>query len=168
VAKPTAGKRRSRFMCPCLDGPLDEPRARVLRKNSDPDVERYSNVRVSTHWADDRCADGFDGRALRVEPERRRTWRAFGFEPRRAESFRLSEGPLSIEKVWDVVGLCLHLSDFALVLCADDKTRPVAAMKKTNQHPKPFIWSEAAGQTLASVGRSCKRTSHVRHEVDKS
>jgi hypothetical protein len=38
-------------------------------------------------------------------------WRAFGLQPHRAESFRLSNDPQSIEKVRDIVGLYEEILD---------------------------------------------------------
>jgi transposase len=66
-----------------------------------------------------------------------RIWRAFGLEPHRTETFKLSADPLFIEKVRDVVGLYLHPPDKALVLCVDekaqiqalDRTRPLLPMR---------------------------------------
>ena len=50
-----------------------------------------------------------------------RIWRAFGLQPHRTETFKLSQDPLFIEKVRDVVGLYLNPPDKALVLCVDEK-----------------------------------------------
>lgn len=52
-----------------------------------------------------------------------RIWRAFGLQPHRTETFKLSTDPLFIEKVRDIVGLYLHPPDRALVLCADEKSQ---------------------------------------------
>lgn len=52
-----------------------------------------------------------------------RIWRAFGLQPHRSETFKLSSDPLFIEKVRDVVGLYLHPPDRAVVLCVDEKSQ---------------------------------------------
>jgi transposase len=52
-----------------------------------------------------------------------RIWRAFGLQPHRAESFKLSTDPLFIEKVRDVVGLYLDPPERAVVLCVDEKSQ---------------------------------------------
>lgn len=52
-----------------------------------------------------------------------RIWRAFGLQPHRTETFKLSTDPLFIEKVRDIVGLYLRPPDKALVLCVDEKTQ---------------------------------------------
>ena len=65
-----------------------------------------------------------------------RIWRAFGLQPHRAETFKLSTDPYFVEKVRDVVGLYLDPPDRAVVLCVDetsgtqalDRTQPVLPM----------------------------------------
>jgi transposase len=50
-------------------------------------------------------------------------WRAFALKPRQLESFKLSTGPLFIEKVRDIVGLYLNPPEAAIGLCIDEKTK---------------------------------------------
>ena len=52
-----------------------------------------------------------------------RIWRAFGLQPHRSETFKLSRDPLFIDKVRDIVGLYLNPPERALVLCADEKSQ---------------------------------------------
>ena len=52
----------------------------------------------------------------------RRIWRAFGLKPWMADTFKLSEDPLFVDKVREVVGLYLNPPDKAVVLCVDEKT----------------------------------------------
>jgi hypothetical protein len=52
-----------------------------------------------------------------------RIWKAFDLKPHRAETFKLSNDPLFIEKVFDVVGLYLNPPEGAVVLSVDDKSR---------------------------------------------
>src|SRR5437899_4518765 len=59
-----------------------------------------------------------------------RIWRAFGLQPHREETFKLSTDPLFIDKVRDVVGLYLQPPERALVLCVDEKTQ-VQALDRT-------------------------------------
>lgn len=49
-----------------------------------------------------------------------RIWRAFNLQPHRTETFKLSNDPLFIEKVRDVVGLYMNPPDRAVVLCVDE------------------------------------------------
>lgn len=59
-----------------------------------------------------------------------RIWRAFGLQPHRTETFKLSADPLFVEKVRDIVGLYLHPPDKALVLCVDE-TAQIQALDRT-------------------------------------
>ena len=61
-----------------------------------------------------------------------RIWRAFGLQPHRAETFKLSSDPLFVEKVRDIVGLYLNPPERALVLCVDEsrKCRPLTAASR--------------------------------------
>ena len=52
-----------------------------------------------------------------------RVWRAFGLQPHRAETFKLSADPLFAEKVRDIVGLYLAPPDRAVVLCVNEKSQ---------------------------------------------
>ena len=48
---------------------------------------------------------------------------SFGLQPHRSETFKLSNDPLLVEKVRDVVGLYLNPPERALVLCVDEKSQ---------------------------------------------
>ena len=52
-----------------------------------------------------------------------RIWRAFGLQPHRQETFKLSTDPDFVAKVRDVVGLYLSPPSHALVLCVDEKSQ---------------------------------------------
>jgi len=52
-----------------------------------------------------------------------RIWRAFGLQPHRSETFKLSSDPAFVEKVRDIVGLYLNPPDRAVVLCVDKKSQ---------------------------------------------
>lgn len=52
-----------------------------------------------------------------------RIWRAFGLQPHRLETFKLSTDPDFVAKVRDVVGLYMAPPDRALVLCVDEKSQ---------------------------------------------
>jgi transposase len=139
VTRPTVGKWRARFLSQRLDGLLDEPRPGAPRTITDADVERVlartleTGPRDATHWSTRAMAQasGLSQSAIS------RIWRAFGLQPHRTETFKLSQDPLFIEKVRDVVGLYLNPPDKALVLCVDekaqiqalDRTRPLLPMR---------------------------------------
>ena len=53
----------------------------------------------------------------------RRIWTAFGLQPHRSQSFKLSSDPLFVDKVRDIVGLYLSPPNRALVLSVDEKSQ---------------------------------------------
>ncbi len=57
-------------------------------------------------------------------------WRAFGLQPHRTESFKLSPEPQFIDKVRDIVGLSLTAPEVAAVLCVDEKSQ-IQALDRT-------------------------------------
>ncbi len=59
-----------------------------------------------------------------------RIWQAFGLQPHRQETFRLSKDPLFVEKVHDIVGLYLNPPERAVVLCVDEKSQ-IQALDRT-------------------------------------
>lgn len=132
VCKPTVGKWRGRFVAKRLEGLLDEPRPGAPRRIGDAEVERVLTLTLesmpsnATHWSTRllarRC--GMSQTAIS------RIWRAFGLQPHRSETFKLSRDPLFIEKVRDIVGLYLNPPDQALVLCVDEKAQ-IQALDRT-------------------------------------
>lgn len=78
-----------------------------------------STPKNATHWST---------RSLAAEPgisqsAVSRIWRAFGPQPHRSESWKLSNDPQFIAKVRDVVGLYLDPPERAVVLCVDEKSQ---------------------------------------------
>src|SRR5215208_5388735 len=132
VAKHTVGKWRERFARLRADGLLDEPRPGAPRRVGDEQVaalvDRTLSARPegSTHWSLRGMARATGLSATTVG----RAWRAFGLQPHRAETFKLSTDPLFAEKVRDIVGLYLTPPDRALVLCVDEKSQ-VQALDRT-------------------------------------
>jgi transposase len=123
IAKHTVGKWRERFAAARADGLLDEPRPGAPRRVGDREVaalvdRTLSSVpRGATHWSLRTMARASGLSATTVG----RVWHAFGLQPHRSETFKLSTDPLFAEKVCDIVGLCLSPPDRALVLCVDEK-----------------------------------------------
>ena len=111
VTKATVGKWRARFMERRLDGLLDEPRPGAPQKISDDQVERVLTLTLetmsadATHWSTRSMAQHCGLGKSTVS----RIWRAFGLQPHRTETFKLSADPLFVEKVRDIVGLYLDL-----------------------------------------------------------
>ena len=57
-------------------------------------------------------------------------WQAFGLQPHRSESFKLSPDPLLVPKVRDIVGLYSIQPEHAVVLCVDEKSQ-IQALDRT-------------------------------------
>ena len=53
----------------------------------------------------------------------RRIWNAFGLQPHRSETFKLSSDPLFVDKVRDIVGLYVDPPAHAVVLSVDEKSQ---------------------------------------------
>jgi len=125
VAKSTVGKWRHRFVEAGVDGLYDEPRPGTPRTITDEDIEAVivrtleSTPRNATHWSSRLMAKESGLSTSSVQ----RIWRAFGLQPHRSETFKLSTDPLFIDKVRDVVGLYLNPPERALVLCVDEKSQ---------------------------------------------
>ena len=125
LTKQTVGKWRTRFLAKRLDGLLDEPRPGAPRTVSDAAVERVLTRTLetkpadATHWSILSMAQACGLSRSTVN----RIWRAFALQPHRSETFKLSNDPLFIEKVRDIVGLYLNPPDKALVLCVDEKAQ---------------------------------------------
>ena len=59
-----------------------------------------------------------------------RVWHTFGLQPHRSETFKLSNDPLLVEKVRDIVGLYLDPPAHAAVFCVDEKPQ-IQALDRT-------------------------------------
>lgn len=125
LTRMTVAKWRGRFVAERVDGLLDEPRPGRPRTVSDEKVEEVvvktleSAPKDATHWSTRSMAAEVGLSQSAVS----RIWRAFGLQPHRVESFKLSTDPLFVDKVRDVVGLYLDPPERALVLCVDEKSQ---------------------------------------------
>ena len=103
-----------------------------------------------------------------------RIWRAFGLQPHRTETFKLSADPLFIEKVRDIVGLYVAPPERAVVLCVDEKSqiraldrtqpmlplRPGTPARRTHDHKRHGTTSLFAALDIATgevIGKSYPR-----------
>jgi transposase len=128
----TARKWRTRFAEQRLEGVLDEPRPGRPRTITDDKVEEVivktleTTPRDATHWSTRSMARevGLTQSAVL------RIWRAFGLQPHRVETWKLSKDPQFIDKVRDVVGLYLDPPERAVVLCVDEKSQ-IQALDRT-------------------------------------
>ena len=128
----TARRWRARFVEQGLDGLLDEPRPGRPRTVSDEQVEAVITTTLettpkdATHWSTRSLAAELGLAQSAVS----RIWRAFGLQPHRQASWKLSKDPLFIDKVHDVVGLYLNPPEAAVVLCVDEKSQ-IQALDRT-------------------------------------
>src|SRR6266516_2842616 len=126
------GKWRARFLKARLEGLYDEPRPGAPRKVSDARVEQVviqtleSTPRGETHWSTRGLAKATGLSRMTIS----RIWRAFGLQPHRTDTFKLSPDSLLIEKVRDIVGLYMNPPDHALVFCVDEKSQ-IQALDRT-------------------------------------
>jgi transposase len=128
----TVCKWRERFRAGRLEGLADEPRPGAPREITDAQVDDLitrtleSTPPQATHWSTRSMA-----RATKVSRSTvSRIWQAFGLQPHRTETFKLSSDHFFVGKVRDMVGLYLNPPDQAVVVCVDEKS-PVQALGRT-------------------------------------
>lgn len=176
VDQATVGKWRHRFIERGVDGLYDEPKPGAPRKISDAQVEAVivrtleSTPKEATHWSSRLMAKESGLSPSSVQ----RIWRAFGLQPHRSETFKLSSDPLFVEKVRDVVGLYLNPPERAVVLCVDEKSqvqaldrsqpvlplRPGQAERRTHDYVRHGTTSLFAALNAATgdvIGKCYKR-----------
>ena len=124
----------------------------------------------ATHWSIRSMAaeTGFSHTTIR------RMWAAFGLQPHRSQTFKLSTDPLFVDKVRDIVGLYLSPPNRALVLSIDEKSQiqaldreqPVLPMmpgvpeRRTHNYERHGTTSLFAALDIASgfvIGKCYKR-----------
>jgi transposase len=147
VTDHTVGKWRARFIQRGLAGLLHEPRCGAPRRVSDDQVEAVLTQtletlpRDATHWSTRSLAAtrGLSHTTVR------RIWNAFGLQPHRVETFKLSNDPQFIAKVRDIVGLYLHPPQQALLLCV--APQPTAASRDRGGHRRRVVSYEGSPRT---------------------
>ena len=172
----TVGKWRERFATARLAGLSDEPRSGAPRRIRDEAVAALVTRTLgtmpagATHWSRRSMAKAVGLSATTVG----RVWRAFGLQPHRSETFKLSTDPAFVEKVRDIVGLYLAPPDRAPVLCVDEKTgvqaldgaqpllpmRPGQAERRTHdyaRHGTTSLFAALDVKTGTVIGRCLPR-----------
>jgi len=132
IDRKTVTRWRGRFLEKRLDGLTGDPRPGVPRSITDAQVEDVA-VRTleevpagSTHWSKRELA-----RKAGISPSSvQRIWRAFGLQPWRTETFKVSPDPLLIDKIRDVAGLYLAPPANAAVFSVDEKPQ-IQALERT-------------------------------------
>ena len=144
VCAATAGTWRNRFAENRMDGIYDEPRPGAPREIGDDEIAATIRKTLETCPRDARTgARGAMAKEIGHAPSTvHRIWRAFGLQPHRVETFKLSSDPLFVEKVRDIVGLYLSPPERAVVLCVDEKSpgsgaRPHATVAADAARAKP-------------------------------
>jgi transposase len=132
VFKGTVGRWRERYALHRLDGLYDEPRPGAPRKIGDEAIAETIRLTLetlpegATHWSLRSMAKATGYAPSTIHD----IWKAFGLQPHRSETFKLSTDPLFVEKVRDIVGLYLEPPDRAVVLCVDEKSQ-IQALDRT-------------------------------------
>ena len=137
VSAATVGKWRRRFCELRLDGLSDDPRPGRPPSVTAEQVEDVvvttleSTPENATHWSRAKMAERTGLSASTIG----RIWRAFDLKPHRADTFKLSNDPLFVEKVYDICGLYLNPPEAAVVLSVDEKSQVQALARSQPAFP---------------------------------
>jgi transposase len=137
VAQPTVGKWRSRFVDSRLDGLVDDPRPGRPPTVTAAQVEDVVVTTLeqtppnATHWSRAKMAERSGLSSSTIG----RIWNTFELKPHRTDGFKLSNDPLFVEKVYDVIGLYLNPPEGAVVYCVDEKSQVQALARSQPAFP---------------------------------
>ena len=132
VSPTTVCKWRTRFLADRIEGLADEQRPGAPRRVTDEQVEQVvvrtleTTPQGVTHWSTRGMAEAMGLSHMTIS----RIWHAFGLQPHRTETFKLSPDPWLVEKVRDIVGLYVNPPEHAVVLCVDEKPQ-IQALDRT-------------------------------------
>ncbi len=180
----TVGKWRARFVEHGIGGLHDEDRP---GRPASITVDQVEDVVIATleetpknatHWTRSKMAE----RTGLSKSTIGRIWKAFNLRPHRTGGFRLSNDPLFVEKVHDVVGLYLNPPENAVVYSVDEKSQvqalarsqpafpmmPVMPEKRTHDYVRHGTTTLFAGMNVADgtvIGKTYR--SHRASEFKK-
>jgi hypothetical protein len=160
-------KWRRRFAERRLAGLFDELRPGTPRKIGDEAIALTIRLTLettppgATHWSlRSHWSLRWGAGAVGYAPSTiYRIWRAFGLQPHRTESFKLSTDPLFVEKVRDIVGLYMAPPERALVLCVDEKSQ-IQALDRSQPLLPP-----SPGDAYRPSGAAHPRRHAARHHL---
>jgi hypothetical protein len=120
-------KWRARFVIHRVDGLPGAPRTIADARVDEVIAKTLESVPVgATHWSTRTMAREMKLSQTAVT----RIWRAFGLQPHRQETFKLSSDSMFVDKVRDIVGLYLDRPIKAMLLCVDEKSQ-IQALDRT-------------------------------------
>jgi transposase len=131
VSKPAVIRWKRRYAAEGLAGLDDRAKPgrparidpmRIVLATLEPPPERLG----VTHWSSRLLAKHVGVSDFTVS----RTWKKWGLQPWRSQTFKFSTDPELEAKIRDVVGLYLHPPEKAIVLCVDEKSQ-VQALDRT-------------------------------------
>jgi transposase len=133
TSRPTILKWRDRFARAGVEGLLkDAPRPGRKKRIADEkeaaivEATLHSKPANATHWSVRTMARAQGVSRATVH----RIWQAYGLQPHRVETFKLSTDPEFVAKVRDIVGLYLNPPEKALVFSVDEKSQ-IQALDRT-------------------------------------
>jgi transposase len=179
-SKPCVWRWQERFMAEGVDGLLrDKTRPSRIPPLGADVAERVVALTLTaphaeaTHWTAAMMAKAVGISVSSVQ----RIWRAHGLQPHRVRQFKLSNDPLFVEKLRDVVGLYVDPPAHAIVLSVDeksqiqalDRTQPGLPMKKGRAGTMTHDYKRNGTTTLFAalnvldgtvIGRNMQRHRH--------
>jgi len=131
VSKPAVIRWKRRYAAEGLGGLDDRPKPgrpveidpmRIVLATLEPPPQRLG----VTHWSSRLLAQHLGVSNFTVST----TWKKWGLQPWRSQTFKFSTDPELEAKIRDVVGLYLNPPDKAIVLCVDEKSQ-IQALDRT-------------------------------------
>jgi transposase len=137
VSQQMVCKWRQRFVADRLDGLADEQRPGAPRRIGDEQIEAVLVATLerqpadATHWSRASMAKESGLSKSTVG----RIWKAFGLKPHLVDTFKISNDPLFIDKVRDIVGLYLDPPErhWCSVSMRNPRSRPWTGLRRCSR-----------------------------------